>query len=285
MMLDGRMKPVQCDLPIGIFDSGVGGLTVAAAISEQLPNESLIYFGDTLRCPYGDKSPGEVLHFSLQICDFLVEHGIKMLVVACNTATAVALPTLRARYSVPVIGVIQPGATAAAQSTVTGRVGVIGTTVTIASGAYEQAVKGLLPQAEVESLACPHFVPLVESGETSGESVLQLVRESLQPLLDANLDALVLGCTHYPLLQEVIGEVMGPKVKLISSAERTAFQVAEELSLLGLAKSRNQQDARSVFYTSGDGRRMRAFLAAWLHIQEEDAAVRLVNLDAVEATF
>ncbi|QSO53269.1 glutamate racemase [Alicyclobacillus curvatus] len=276
------MKPVQSGLPIGIFDSGVGGLTVAAAIQARLPQESMLYFGDTARCPYGDKSPQEVLAFSIQICDFLVEQGIKMLVVACNTATAVALPTLQKRYSVPVIGVVEPGASAAANLAKVGRIGVIGTAVTIASGAYERAVKALRSEAEVLSLACPRFVPLVERGETTGPMVEQIVRESLQPLEKQNLDLLILGCTHYPLLQDTIHKVMGPEVTLISSAERTAMQVASELSLEGMAVT-TQAGRRQTFFTTGDGRRMQSFVAQWLGISEADADVRSVNPLSIQA--
>ncbi len=282
MMFDGRMKPVQSGLPIGIFDSGVGGLTVAAAIHARLPRESMLYFGDTARCPYGDKSPEQVLTFSIQICDFLVEQGIKMLVVACNTATAVALPFLRERYSVPVIGVIEPGASAAANLAQVGRIGVIGTAVTIASGAYERAVKTLRPGAEVVSLACPRFVPLVERGETRGPMVEALVRESLRPLEEQNVDSLILGCTHYPLLQDTIQKVMGPRVTLISSAERTAMEVAEELHAKGMA-AQTEDVGEQTFYTTGDGRRMQAFLSEWLGIPESRADIRRVSPLSMEA--
>ena len=277
------MKAVQPGLPIGIFDSGVGGLTVASAIREWLPHESMIYFGDTARCPYGDKTPEEVREFSVQICDFLVEQGIKMLVVACNTATAVALPLLRQRYSVPVVGVIEPGASAAANATTLGRVGVIGTLVTIHSQAYERAVKTLRPDVEVHSLACPKFVPLVEKGETTGPLVETLVKETLQPLLDQQLDALVLGCTHYPLLQDTIAKVVGPSVKLISSAEKTALEVGRVLKQRHLEAS-DPTPGNHVFYTTGDGRRMRAFLAGWLGLEEHEADVRRVDWALMDGT-
>lgn len=286
MFVYGRMTIVQGALPIGVFDSGVGGLTVAKAIREHLPHESILYLGDTAHCPYGGKSPGEVLSFSMQVCDFLVEHGIKLLVVACNTATAVALPTLRARYSVPVIGVIEPGASGATRGMLHQRIGVIGTQVTIESGAYERTVLSFRPDAKVFSLACPRFVPLVERGETSGPMVTQLVEESLAPLRDKKLDALILGCTHYPLLQDVIQDVVGPSVKLISSAERTAVEVARLLKA-HQGRSTSEDSPSAVFYTTGDGTRMRAFLSGWLHINDEAdiRRVRLRDQDAVSSQF
>ena len=207
--------------PIGIFDSGVGGLTVARAILDQLPNESTLYIGDTARGPYGPRPLAEVREFSLEILDFLVDQGVKALVIACNTASAAMLRDARERYSVPVIEVIQPAVRRAVAATRSGRVGVIGTRATIDSQAYLDAFAAA-PQLEITSIACPLFVEFVERGETSGEAITTIARDYLQPMKDADVDTLVLGCTHYPLLTGVISYVMGNDVSLVSSAEETA---------------------------------------------------------------
>jgi glutamate racemase len=220
--------------PIGIFDSGVGGLTVARAILDQLPNESILYIGDTARGPYGPRPLAEVRDFSLETLDFLVEQGVKALVIACNTASAAMLRDARERYSVPVIEVIQPAVRRAVAATRTGKVGVIGTRATIDSQAYLDAFAAA-PHLEITSAACPKFVEFVERGETSGEAITQVAREYLQPMIDADVDTLVLGCTHYPLLTGVISYVMGNDVSLVSSAEETAkdlYRVLVEGSLL-----------------------------------------------------
>lgn len=207
--------------PIGIFDSGVGGLTVARAILDQLPNESTLYIGDTARGPYGPRPLAEVREFSLEILDFLVDQGVKALVIACNTASAAMLRDARERYSVPVIEVIQPAVRRAVAATRSGRVGVIGTRATIDSQAYLDAFAAA-PQLEITSIACPLFVEFVERGETSGEAITTIARDYLQAMKDADVDTLVLGCTHYPLLTGVISYVMGNEVSLVSSAEETA---------------------------------------------------------------
>jgi glutamate racemase len=220
--------------PIGIFDSGVGGLTVARAILDQLPNESVLYIGDTARGPYGPRPLAEVRDFSLETLDFLVEQGVKALVIACNTASAAMLRDARERYSVPVIEVIQPAVRRAVAATRTGKVGVIGTRATIDSQAYLDAFAAA-PQLQITSTACPKFVEFVERGETSGEAITQVAREYLAPMLAADIDTLVLGCTHYPLLTGVISYVMGNGVSLVSSAEETAkdlYRVLVEGSLL-----------------------------------------------------
>ncbi|MEN9412087.1 MAG: hypothetical protein RIQ92_524 [Actinomycetota bacterium] len=220
--------------PIGIFDSGVGGLTVARAILDQLSHESILYIGDTARGPYGPRPLAEVRDFSLETLDFLVEQGVKALVIACNTASAAMLRDARERYSVPVIEVIQPAVRRAVAATRTGKVGVIGTRATIDSQAYLDAFAAA-PQLQITSTACPKFVEFVERGETSGEAITQVAREYLQPMIDADVDTLVLGCTHYPLLTGVISYVMGNGVSLVSSAEETAkdlYRVLVEGSLL-----------------------------------------------------
>jgi glutamate racemase len=220
--------------PIGIFDSGVGGLTVARAILDQLPNESVLYIGDTARGPYGPRPLAEVRDFSLETLDFLVEQGVKALVIACNTASAAMLRDARERYSVPVIEVIQPAVRRAVAATRTGKVGVIGTRATIDSQAYLDAFAAA-PQLQITSTACPQFVEFVERGETSGMAITEIAREYLAPMIAADVDTLVLGCTHYPLLTGVISYVMGNDVSLVSSAEETAkdlYRVLVEGSML-----------------------------------------------------
>jgi len=220
--------------PIGIFDSGVGGLTVARAILDQLPNESILYIGDTARGPYGPRPLAEVRDFSLETLDFLVEQGVKALVIACNTASAAMLRDARERYSIPVIEVIQPAVRRAVAATRSGKVGVIGTRATIESKAYLDAFAAA-PQLQITSTACPQFVDFVERGETSGAAITEIARQYLAPMIAADVDTLVLGCTHYPLLTGVISYVMGNGVSLVSSAEETAkdlYRVLVEGSLL-----------------------------------------------------
>jgi glutamate racemase len=276
----GEMRDVQpqSDRPIAVFDSGIGGLTVASAIAEELPNEQIFYFGDTARCPYGDRPPAEVREFSLQIYDFLRALDVKLLVVACNTATAAALPDLVARSDIPVIGVIGPGARAAVKATSKRRrrVGVIGTAVTIASGAYAEAIHELDPQVDVLSLACPRFVPLVEAGRWDGPDVERVIRETLLPLSICDIDTLILGCTHYPLLQAPIARVMGPSVQLISSAAETAKEVQRVLDSSGLLRQ-DDTPPRHRFYTTGDGERMRIAVTNWLSLDAEDVDLFTVD--------
>jgi glutamate racemase len=209
------------DSPIGIFDSGVGGLTVARAIIDQLPGESILYVGDTARGPYGPRPLAEVRTFALEILDQLVEAGVKAIVIACNTASAAMLRDARERYSVPVIEVIQPAVRRAVSATRSGKIGVIGTNATIDSGAYLDAFAAA-PQLEITSTPCPLFVEFVERGETSGAAITKVATDYLQPLIAKKIDTLVLGCTHYPLLTGVISYVMGNDVTLVSSAEETA---------------------------------------------------------------
>jgi glutamate racemase len=219
---------------IGVFDSGMGGLTVVRELMSQLPNESIIYFGDTARVPYGPKSPDTVLRYSREIATFLKGEGVKALVVACNTATAHALPALRREFDMPIVGVIEPGARAAAEVTKTKRVGVIGTAGTIKSRAYEKEIRKLVPDVQVTAQACALFVPLVEEGWLDSEVTRAVARNYLAPIVSAEVDTLVLGCTHYPLMKTVIGNVVGRKVRLIDSAHETARQAGELLRERGL---------------------------------------------------
>jgi len=215
--------------PIGIFDSGVGGLTVARAIIDQLPQESVRYVGDTANGPYGPLPIAEVRRYALAIGDQLVDSGVKMLVIACNTASAACLADARERYPVPVVEVIRPAVRRAVAATKTGQVGVIGTSATIASGAYQDAFAAA-PDVTVHPVACPSFVDFVERGITSGRQVVGLAQAYLGPLQQTGLDTLVLGCTHYPLLTGVLSMVMGPDVTLVSSAEETAKEVYRRLT-------------------------------------------------------
>ncbi|WP_305043132.1 glutamate racemase [Geoalkalibacter sp.] len=215
---------------IGVFDSGVGGLTVLKELCRQLPGEELIYLGDTARVPYGTKSPSTVSRYAQEAASFLTALGVKALVVACNTASAVALPQLEARFGVPVFGVIQPGAARAVQLTRTRRVGVIGTEGTIKSSAYTRAIQALDPRIEVRTTACPLFVPLAEEGWAEHPIALQVAQEYLGGLGLGDIDALVLGCTHYPLFKTILGQVFGPEVALVDSAEETAAAVARVLA-------------------------------------------------------
>jgi glutamate racemase len=214
---------------IGIFDSGVGGLTVLKEIIKVLPQEDTIYFGDTARVPYGSKSPETVTRYARQITSFLVSRDIKMLVVACNTASAVSLAALKKEFTIPIIGVIDPGARRAASVTRSGKVGVIGTAGTIKSSAYAKAIKRINPEIEVVTRACPLFVPLAEEGWLDNEVARLTAQTYLQGLKEEGVDTLVLGCTHYPILKGIIAEVMGAGVTLVDSAEETAFTVAEIL--------------------------------------------------------
>lgn len=220
--------------PIGVFDSGMGGLTVVRELMKQLPSESIIYFGDTARVPYGPKSPDTVLRYSREITSYLRGQGVKALVIACNTATAHALPALREEFQLPIVGVIEPGARAAAGATKTGHIGVIGTAGTIRSRAYEKEIMKLRPEAQVTAQACALFVPLVEEGWLDTEPTRAIARNYLAPVVAAKVDTLVLGCTHYPLIKTVIGNVVGRNVRLIDSAHETALEVGEILRANGL---------------------------------------------------
>jgi glutamate racemase len=216
--------------PIGVFDSGVGGLTVFKALERALPRESLVYLGDTARVPYGPKSAETVVRYSLEASRFLRGHDVKLLVVACNSASSVAMDALRHEVSIPVLGVIGPGARRAVRQTQSGRIGVIGTRGTIGSGAYQTAIHELRPNAEVVCQPCPLFVPLAEEGWTDNDVAERVARTYLEPMMAADIDTLVLGCTHYPLLREVIGKVMGERVQLVDSAEAVSEEVRERLA-------------------------------------------------------
>jgi glutamate racemase len=239
------------DAPIGIFDSGVGGLTVSRAVLDQLPHEPVRYVGDTARGPYGPRPLAEVRAYSLEIMDHLVDHGVKLLVIACNSASAATLRDARERYDVPVIEVVHPAVRRAVAATRTGNVGVIGTAATITSGAYEDAFAAA-PQVRLTTVACPRFVEFVEAGITSGDELIEVAREYLDPMHDAGVDTLVLGCTHYPLLTGVISYVMGEGVSLVSSAEETAKDVYGTLVRHALLRDTALPDPVHQFMATGD---------------------------------
>ncbi len=254
----------QVDRPIGMFDSGFGGLTVARAVIDLMPHENLVYIGDTARYPYGPKPAGDVKSFAIELASSLVrDFNVKLIVVACNTAASVALSELQSSLPVPVIGVVEPGARALVRTTKNKRVAVIGTVGTIVSGAYENAVasasREISSEVELTATACPGFVEFVERDETSGTAVTELAEKLLAPIRKANVDAMLLGCTHYPFLSEVIGRVMGSDVKLVNSADATALVVSETLAKNQIARSVEsglQGSSRFLgkyeFYSSGD---------------------------------
>jgi glutamate racemase len=241
------------DAAIGIFDSGVGGLTVARAVLDQLPNESTLYIGDTARGPYGPRPLSEVREFALETMDFLIDQGVKAIVIACNTASAAMLRDARERYSIPVIEVIQPAVRRAVAATRSGRIGVIGTQATIDSKAYLDAFAAA-PQLQITSAACPLFVEFVERGETSGEAITKVAQKYLEPIMKSKVDTLVLGCTHYPLLTGVISYVMGEDVTLVSSAEETAKDLYRTLVENNALRPQSTSAPTHRFLATGDAK-------------------------------
>ena len=237
--------------PIGVFDSGVGGLTVVRAIVDLLPREPILYLGDNGRFPYGPRPVGEIRGFALEIAEHLVARGVKMLVVACNSIEVAAIADLADAHGVPVVGVIEPGTRAAARTTRNRRVGLIGTEATVRSGAYERTMDELAPDVDLISRACPAFVDHVERGDTSSDELLGRAREYLEPLREAGVDTLILGCTHYPMLSGLIQLVMGEDVVLVSSAEETAKDVYAALVSSNLLH-RGLGEPRHEFLTTGD---------------------------------
>jgi len=261
------------DAAIGIFDSGVGGLTVARAILDQLPNESTLYLGDTARGPYGPRPLSEVREFALETMDFLVEQGVKAIVIACNTASAAMLRDARERYSIPVIEVIQPAVRRAVSATRSGRIGVIGTQATIDSKAYLDAFAAA-PQLQITSAACPLFVEFVERGETSGEAITKVAQKYLEPIMSSKVDTLVLGCTHYPLLTGVISYVMGESVTLVSSAEETAKDLYRTLVENNALRPQSFSAPTHRFLATGDAKAFETLARRFLgpevtHVQHQ----------------
>ena len=266
------------DAPIGVFDSGVGGLTVVKEIMRALPAESIVYYGDTARVPYGSKSAETITAYSRQIAKFLMTQEVKAIVVACNTASALALETIKAEFDVPFIGVVKPGAKMAAQATNNKKIGIIATEGTIASGIYESFLKATSPEVEVFGKACPLFVPLVEEGWLDDVVTEQVAERYLTELREKQVDTLVLGCTHYPLLRRVVGKVMGEQVTLVNPAYETARElkyVLEDNHIL--RDSATSQPTVHKFYVSDGAEKFRRFANSILpceHLEVEDVAVK-----------
>ncbi len=250
-MKELKTKFDEASRPIGVFDSGVGGLTVVKELNRLLPNEKIIYFGDTGRVPYGNKSKETIIHYSLQVAYFLMKKKIKMLVVACNTASSVSLPTLKRHFHIPIIGVIEPGARSAIETTKKNKIGVIGTLGTVRSNAYKKALKKIKSSVNVFQDPCPLFVHLAEDGWNKNKIAKMVADEYLKPLKEKNIDTLILGCTHYPLLKDVIQESVGNKVELIDSGKETAKEVKRILEKkLLVNKYKMTEKNHSVFYVS-----------------------------------
>jgi len=233
------MNFMEKEKPIGVFDSGIGGLTVVREIMAKLPHERIIYFGDTARVPYGSKSNETVIEYSLQNAAFLIEKNVKLIVVACNTASSVAIPALKAKYTVPIVGMIESGAAYAARETKENKIGVIGTRSTITNRSYSKELKKINPEFDIYEKACPLFVPLAEEGWIDHSATQSIAEEYLRELAELSIDTLVLGCTHYPILKPVIQKVMGEKVKLIDSGIAAASTVSFELDRIGLRSNSN----------------------------------------------
>jgi glutamate racemase len=243
------MKFMNRENPIGVFDSGIGGLTVVKRLTSFLPSENVIYFGDTARVPYGTKSNQTVIEYSLQDAEFLASKNIKLLIVACNTASSVALEVLKEKFNIPVIGMIEPGAKLALEKTSNNKIGVIGTYATIGNGAYAKQLKSFEKNVLVFEKACPLFVPLAEEGWTHHEASKLIAKEYLNEFIENEIDTLILGCTHYPILCDIIQEVMGDKVSLIDSGTAASLDVENHLNEKGL-KNLSKSDGTHQFYVS-----------------------------------
>ncbi|MGL4819928.1 MAG: glutamate racemase [Bacilli bacterium] len=266
--------------PIGVIDSGVGGLTVAKEIMRQLPKEEIIYVADAKRCPYGPRTSEEVRQFTWEMTEFLMTQNIKTLVIACNTAASVVLEEMREKLPIPVVGVVHPGARAAIKATDNGQIGVIGTVGTVRTGAYETTLKSINPEVHVESLACPLFVPIVESGDFESDEAYKIVKETLEPLTNTQIDTLILGCTHYPLLSGLISSVMGNGVRLIASGDETARELSTILDHDRILNSSKKRPTHR-FYTTAN-------VDMFKHIASRifgTAVKRVAHIDLVEATL
>jgi glutamate racemase len=235
--------------PIGIFDSGVGGLTVVKQIFRRLPNEEIVYLGDTARVPYGTKSPETIKRFAVENADFLMKFKVKLIVVACNTVSSTSMDILREKFSIPIVGVIKPGAEKAVQITRNNKVGIIGTYTTVKSKAYEKEIRHFSRDVETASKACPLFVPLVEEGWLKEEITFSIVKKYLKPLMAKKIDTLILGCTHYPLLKSVISKVIGKEVKIIDSASSVADEVHNILMSFGALREGARKPRHRFFAT------------------------------------
>ena len=250
-------RELKANSPIGVFDSGVGGLTVVKEIMHQIPGESIIYFGDTARVPYGSKSKATIIRYTRQIIRFLLSKNVKAIVIACNTASAFALETVQKEFDIPIIGVIKPGANMAASSTKNGSIGIIGTEGTIRSQIYNEYLSELNPQVNVYGKACPLFVPLVEEGWTEDDVTYQIAKRYISSLIECNIDTLVMGCTHYPLLRDVIKRVVGDEVILVNPALETAKSLKELLMNQDLLNTSSEVEHK--FYVSDGAEKFRVF--------------------------
>lgn len=261
--------------PIGVFDSGLGGLTAVSVLAERLPNENIIYFGDTGRMPYGGRPVSQLMKIAGQDMDFLMSFGVKVILAACGTVSTVALPTLAARYPVPVFGVVEPAARQAAALTKKACVGLIATQATVMGGAFARTLAAELPGVETVSVACPRLVPLIESGHTSPEDpeVMDALQEYLTPIRAAGADTLILGCTHYPLLTEAIRRFMGPEVELVSASRAAALELEKYLTGQSLCAGGGVGGRR--LYTSGSGETFRTMAEALL--KEKEVSVRAIT--------
>ncbi len=251
--------------PIGFLDSGVGGLTVAREMMRQLPHEEIVYIGDSARAPYGPRPAEQIRQYTWQLVNFLLTKNVKMIVFACNTATAVAWEEVKEKLDIPVLGVILPGTSAAIKATKTGKIGVLGTVMTIQSDIYREKIQTLSPETQVESLACPKFVPLVESNRHQSSLAKKVVYETLRPLL-GKVDTLVLGCTHFPLLRPIIQNAMGKDVKLIDSGAECARDISVLLNYFEINHSRTEKDIQHRFYTTASPAAFKEIAESWMGI-------------------
>lgn len=260
---------------IGLIDSGVGGLTVLKEALRQLPNEELVYLGDTARCPYGPRPAEQVIEYTWQMAEFLMKQNIKLLVIACNTATAVALDIIREKLPIPVVGVILPGSRAAVKTTKTRRIGVIGTQGTIKSRSYREAILSKTAEVTIFDLACPKFVALVESNETRSPTAKKVVAETLQPMRRNKVDTLILGCTHYPLLRPLIQSYMGDVVTLIDSGAETVGEVSVLLDYFDIANPDPAKQGACHFYTTGSTKLFDDIAQDWLEFPVHSKHIEL----------
>ncbi|EMB78579.1 glutamate racemase [Streptococcus mutans 5SM3] len=260
--------------PIGFLDSGVGGLTVVRELMRQLPHEEVIYIGDSARAPYGPRPAKQIKTYTWELVNFLLTKKVKMIVFACNTATAVVWEEVKEKLDIPVLGVILPGSSAAIKSTISGQIGIIGTPMTIKSNIYEQKILDLSPQMKVRSLACPKFVPIVESNKMNSSVAKKIVYESLSPLV-GKIDTLVLGCTHYPLLRPIIQNVMGPDVELIDSGAECVRDISVLLNYFDLNRSRTSKVLHHRFYTTASVVSFKEIASDWLPLAIEVEHVTL----------
>ena len=265
---------IKKEAPLGVFDSGVGGLTVVLEMLRQMPHESYIYYADTAHVPYGPRNPQELRGFAFNITAFLAAQGCKMIILACNTSTSLAYEDLRAGYDIPMIGVIEPGVDKALEATRNKRIGVIGTAATINSGSYQKMIKEKKPEVEVVAVACPLFVPLIEAGEVEGDEVYRVAAAYLKPVREKEIDTLILGCTHYPFLLPVITDIIGPDITAVDPARETVRRAVEKLKELDLI--REEGDPVRKFYASGDPEAFRRLGSRFL--QRDIGAVTKMSL-------